>query len=259
MKLLKFSSKLFIASFALLILTNVVVLLGVYLNRSSEPTSHATLTQRELRLPYSVNKENSNISLKLVYRIFNKQRYSRNADWLNLAKLKELGFNTDKYLYTQSRRQTPSKEVFVVLEYDGQAYKDSLKLAEERFTEKEALYKANNTNNNKRAFENAKRNLTREQTSASRLFAIDAGLDANALRQQYLSKDKYLVVKGLVKVIKGYKHQQAHGYIQQLNVQKIHLPYEFKHLIQGVKPKYSVELNYGSRYEPWISSFKRIY
>ncbi len=46
MKIFKLSSKLFASAFALLVITNLVMLLGVYLNRSSETTSEVTLTQR---------------------------------------------------------------------------------------------------------------------------------------------------------------------------------------------------------------------
>ncbi|WP_321779494.1 DUF4824 family protein [Sulfurimonas sp.] len=269
MKILNPSSKLFAAAFALLILTNIVVLLGIYFNRSGETTSEAILTQRELEIPYSMKKENNSIFLKLVYRNINKSKFSHLGNWLNVTKLKELGFDTDKYLIYKKNIKRPSKEVFIVLEYNCESYKKSLKLAEEVFAEQEALYSAEKSK--QRAYKNAKRNLTREQTSASRLFAIDAGLDYDALRQKYTNKANFIIVKGLVKISNSYKEKIIYGYIQQLHIQKINLPYEFKHLLKDVKPidkynakqnthpSYKVEVKYGSRYEPWISSVKRIY
>ena len=268
MKILKSSSKLFVAAFALLILTNIVVLLGIYLNRSGETTSEVILTQRELEIPYSMKKENNSIFLKLVYRNINKSKFSHLGNWLNVSKLNELGFETDKDINYKKNTRRQSKEVFIVLEYNGESYKKSLKLAEETFSEQEALYSVDKSK--QRAYKNAKRSLSREQTSASRLFAIDAGLYYEKLRQKYTNKANFIIVKGLVKISNGYKKKITYGYIQQLHIQKIHLPYEFKHVLKNIKPinkynekqntvpSYKVEVKYGSRFEPWISSVKRI-
>lgn len=272
MTALKLSSKLFLAAFVLLIITNIVVLWGVYINRTSETTSHITLTQRELKLPYSMQKENNSISLKLTYRTINKLNNSHQDNWLNIVKLKELGFDTNKYLNSIQSIGTQTKEVFIVLENDGESYEKSLKSTEESLAEKEALYNANKDNKSKqRGYENAKNNLTREQISQSRLFAIDAGLDYKKLRQKYANKTNYIIVKGLVKPFKEHKQKILYGYIQQLNIQTMHLPYKFKRVLKGVKPinnykytqnnspKYKVEVKYGSRYEPWITNVKKIY
>ncbi|WP_324171582.1 DUF4824 family protein [Sulfurimonas sp.] len=271
MKILKPSFKLFAAAFALLILTNIVVLLGIYLNRSGDTTSEAILTQRELEVPYYMDKENNSISLKIVYRNINKVNnsyYNNYNDWLDLIKLKELGFDTDKYLTSKKNANKPTKEVFVVLEYNGESYKNSLKLAEETFAKKEALYNADKSK--QRAYKSAKNGLTREQTSASRLFAIDAGLDYDVLRQKYTNKANFIIVKGLVKIYIEYKKKIIYGYIQQLHIQNIHLPYEFKHLLKNVEPidkyneeqntypSYKVGVKYGSSFEPWITSLKYI-
>lgn len=272
MKIFKLSSKLFASAFALLVVTNVVMLLGVYLNRSSEATSETTLTQRELQLPSSIRKESSGISLRLAYRTAYKSSRSHQDNFLNHVKLKELGFDADKYLYSKEGIRTPTKEVFIVLEYDGESYKKSLKSAEAVLMEKEALYNAHKDDKKKqRDYENAKNNFTREQISQSRLFAIDAGLEYEGLRQKYPNKTDYLILKGVVGLVKDYKEKILYGYIQRLNVQTIHLPYKFKYLLKDIKPisnhkdaqntspKYKIEVKYGSRYEPFITSVKRIY
>ncbi|MFA7353255.1 MAG: DUF4824 family protein [Sulfurimonadaceae bacterium] len=271
MKILNLSSKLFASAFALLVITNAVMLLGVYLNQSSETTSETTLTQRELQLSSSMQKENNNVSLRLIYRTTNSLNRSYQNIFLNIDKLKELGFDTDKYLYSQDGKITPTKEVFIVLENSGESYEKSLKLAEEAFIEKEALYNANQDDKNRQKdYENAKNTLVREQTSLSRLFAIDAGLDYEELRKKYTNKANYLIVKGVVGLAKEYKQQKLYGYIKQLNVQNIHVPYNLKHLFKDVKPiynykdaqdtsvKYNVEVKYGSKYEPFITSVKII-
>lgn len=265
MKSLNFSSKLFMVAFALLIMTNIVVLLGVYLNKSGEVTSEMTLTQRELKVPYYISKENNSMSLRVIYRVLNKGTYSHLSYWLDSVKLKKLGFDTDKYLSVNYKIKIPKKEVFIVLEYNGESYKKSLESAKEDLAEKQALYNANkNSSNKKMDYESAKRDLTSEKISASRLFAVDAGLDYDMLRQKYASKSDYMIVKGLVRVRVNHKLKTLDAYTEELSIEKIHLPYKFKHILKGIKPskfyekpKYKVKVKYGSRYEPWISSVKK--
>lgn len=269
MKILNLSSKLFASAFALLVMTNAVMLLGVYLNQSSETTSEATLTQRELQLSNSIHKDNNSVSLRLIYRTTNNLNPINQNNFLNIDKLNELGFDIDKYLYSKNSAITPTKEVFIVLENSGESYEKSLQLAEESFAQKEALYNANQDDKSRqRDYENAKNNLAREQTSLSRLFAIDAGLDYEELRKKYVNKANNLIVKGIVGIVKEYKQKNLYGYIKQLNIQTIHVPYSFKYLFKDVKPiynykntqetsaKYNVEVRYGSKYEPFITSVK---
>ncbi len=157
------------------------------------------------------------------------------------------------------------------MENDGEAYKESLKSAEAVLTKKEALYNANKDDKKKqRDYENAKNELAREQISHSRLFAIDAGLDYERLRQKYPDKTDYLIVKGVVGLAIEHKEKILYGYIQRLNVQTVYLPYKFKHILKDIKPinnykneqntppKYKIEVKYGSRYEPFITSVKII-
>ena len=68
-------------------------------NRYGEPECKVTLIERELQLPFHSNEENSGLSLQLNWRIVSElndnqySRYDRMPQWLNAAKLKELGFN----------------------------------------------------------------------------------------------------------------------------------------------------------------------
>ena len=271
MKLLT-SYKLFLLAFCVVILSNIVVLVGVYLNRSGEPTSEIVLTQRELALPYRYAKENSAISLSIIYRTENafRDKYlDYNApEWLNEVKLKELGFNIAKYNNPNSHRNRPTKEVFLVLQYNGEAYRESLKLREEGLERKAILLYANKKI--KRDYEDAKNNLEYEKVSASRLFAIDAGLNYEVLRQKYSNKTKYMIVKGLIILVHKYKKNELYGRIQELSVKNIHVPYEFKHIFKNIKtkvkhgrmknrpPQYKVVVKYGSSYEPWIDVVNKI-
>ncbi len=264
------ASKLFWLAFLVLFLSNIVVLYGVYLNQLDEPTSELILTQRELALPYRYMKENSAISLSIVYRTVNTFRDGyldyNVPKWLNEMKLKELGFNTVQYNDENSHRNRPIKEVFLVLQYDGKAYGESLKLREEDLERKAALLYANkNSKKIKRDFQEAKKSLQREKISESRLFAVDAGLDYVLLRKKYTNKNQYIILKGIIRLI--YKKNELYGRIQELSVTNLHVPYEYKHIFKNIKrdspktskhPQYEVGIKYGSRYEPWIDSLNKI-
>jgi len=275
-KIFKSSWGLFVLAFILLFCTNAVVLIGAYTNRAMEATSQTVLTQRELQLPYKNIRENNGMSLRLVYRTLNadtrKGSYHKIPAWLNTAKLNELGFDTNRDLSTARYKKPPTKEVFIVLEYDGEAYQKSLALAKENFVEKEVLFNAKKDDNKtKREYEDARGRLNREQMSESRLFAIDAGLEYEKLRQKYSDKSTYMIVKGLVRLVYQDKiEKEQYASIQQLNIENIYLPYKFKYVLKdittdnslnnrlGSAPKYEVEIKYGIRYEPWISSVEII-
>jgi len=276
MKIFKSSLGLFTLTFSLLFLTNIIIFFGVYLNKS-DVTSQTVLTQRELKLPYRSFKENSGLSLRITYRTLKKDvgdySYNRSPIWLNEAKLKELGFDTNKHSDAKKSKIAPSKELFLVLEYDGKTYQKSLKLAKEDLEAKEILYITNKMNKSiKRDFENAEKYLEKEQISESRLFAIDAGLDYEELRIKYTDKRKYIIVEALLNFVYRDRITKPYAYIQNLNIQEIHLPYEFKNILKDIEPinrymygnkknsppKYSVEVKYGSKYEPWISSVDKL-
>ncbi len=270
MKRLLSSSGLIVMAFALLAITNIIVLLGVNANRSGELTSKMTLTERELRLPYSSNSENSGVALRMVYRVLdndtnNTYAYYNSPAWLNSEKLKALGFDTDKYVNAKYPKKAIPKEVLLVLENDGEAYKRSLKRVNEVFLEHQEQFHANPKGNRiKERYETAKKDLQRESLTASRLFVVDTGLDYAALRRQYSDKSRFLIVKGTVQLIHNEMEKRVFGYIQALSIKTIHIPLEHKETVSGLAyysdegPRYSAVVHYGSRYEPWIISIKHL-
>ena len=60
---------------ALILMTNLVAMVGVWYNRSEAPDSILKLSQRELSLPYggTASNDNSGISLKLVWRFLQEE------------------------------------------------------------------------------------------------------------------------------------------------------------------------------------------
>jgi len=259
--------KLYSIAFSILVITNIFVFLGIDFNRSGEPTSSIVLSERELQRSYRSNNENSGISLHVAYRTFsqsskNQLPYHTQPNWLNYDSLKKLGFDVDKFLKAKYKKTTLAKEVFMVLEYDGQTYQKSLSYKAGELTKAEVLYDENRDDKRlKDRYNSAKKELKREKLYNSRLFAIDTNLNYDELRKKYDDFDKYLIVKALVTMVdRDYYPDKTKikGYIKGLSITKIHIPLPYKKELEtlksewNIKPRYSVKLRYGQRFEPWI-------
>lgn len=270
---------------AIILLTNAIALGGVAYNRSGEPTSNPTVTERELAIPYAYGfeKENSGISLRLRWRVFDSKKpkayYSswEPAEWLDADKLASLGFDVsyplDEAGSDERYRKLISREVLLVLENDGPQYQKSLQQRLDRHAEAKRLLEANPA---KEEFENrlktASAELAAEKNDTTRLFVVDAGLDYESLRQQYSDKSQYIIVKGKVRL--GYYNYKGklpylRGSIQGLSIKNINIPLEHVQILlpltqhanrkRGEKhARYSVKLHYGRRYEPWVVAVKEL-
>ena len=268
-------TRLFIFGFALLLAVNIIALLGVAANRSGKPEALIELTERELRLPYKTNDENSGLALQLKWRIIGDSEHDsyRYGDWgspawFNAQKLAELGFTIDECTCldeNSKRRKVPlPKDAFVVLEYDGKAYQEALNRAEESLKKAEIALKASKHDKEVQdRFKEAKEQLESELTSASRLFAIDAGLDAGKLRERYGDRSKFIIMAGLVRLECRFNKikKEVVGHISDIRADKINVPLRYRKifdviLAQGKAfksgPRYTVAVAYGSRFEPWI-------
>lgn len=279
MKLLLSSRGLFLLGFLLLVATNIVVLSGVASNRSGEPESHVTLTERELRLPYQVYEENSGLALDLTWRaLIPAEDYGnytswRTPVWLNAEKLETLGFNTEDIPDSTDNEidYEPAlpKEVFIVLENNSALYRDVVKLAEKRAEEKASMYKLSPADKETLyEYEQSIKQLDREQNAESRLFAIDADLDPVALRNRYGDKNRFIITKGLIIARYNECENKSYGYISELTVERIHVPINHRQVFDSIieqdktkendthPPRFEVTLAYGKRFEPWIVSVK---
>lgn len=273
-----------LAGLGLIVLTNAVVLAGVAYNRSGEPDSSITLTERELNLPYlyGSRSENSGIALRFNYRTDSTspsgyRYYGNEAKWLNAEKLRELGFdvaqpvitNSDGYGYQRQKE----REVILVFEYNGETYQAALANAQKYLDELKAEAPADTSDwRDKNKLRQAEANLKHEQGSASRLFVIDAGQDQEVLRKQYPDNKKYLLLKGLIGVYITHNKNESrtvNGYIRRLSIQTIHIPLEHREVLEKVmaenfmlkqdeQPRYAVTLNIGKRLEPWVVGVQEI-
>ncbi len=199
----------------------------------------------------------------------------RTPVWFDAQKLEELGFNINDYLKqngsTTYYKQPTSKEVFIVLEYDGEQYAEAVKRAKNELEREKSLFNKNPGDKMLRDNLNrAKKRLKREQITETRLFTIDAGVDPGELRNKYGDQARFIIVKGLVKPrYKSYKNnKEVSGYISRLSVSSIYVPLKHRQIFDSIAarnksirndirpPRFNVKLAYGKHLEPWIMSVK---
>lgn len=278
-----------IAGLALILATNAVALLGVAYNRGEQPESILKLTERELRLPYSwgFEKENSGIALTLQWRVLSRENrrldgwqtsatgFGSVPDWLDKAKLAALGFDTSKPEDTSQGRmyydKILPKEVLLVLELDGPAYRTALARAQQRFQNEKDLPKANPGKNEfvVRA-KNAAEVLDLEQRAYSRLFVVDAGRDIASLRAKYPDHSRYAIVRGQIRpqIIDINHKSELVAYVAGPSVFEINVPANYRQIFEPLVKNsrtnqygdstspFEVTVAFGKRLEPWITEAK---
>lgn len=281
-------TRLFVLGFALILIVNVIALLGVAVNRSGKPEAVIGLTERELSLPYKMNDENSGLALHLNWRTVQEIKddidplYSHlgrwgSPVWFNAQKLTELGFIIDETTCPEepSKQKEPlPKDAFIVLEYNGDAYQEALQRAERFLKKAEAALKANEKDKELQdRFKKANNNLQAERTSESRLFAINAGLDAGKLRQRYPDRSKFIIMRGIVELECRFdkNKKEVVGRIADIRIDKINVPLSYRKLFDSIQtqdesekrepksPRYKIEVAYGSRLEPWIQRIDKLF
>lgn len=281
------SVKMLAAGAALILLTNAVVLIGVYFNRSGEVEARMTLSQRELSVPHGGDwvrgKENSGLALGLKWRVnqagvgeyYGGHGYSGGTpDWLDEARMKSLGFDVAIVAEnTAGRRRFErqmQREILLVLELDGPAWQKELERARQNAARHEAARLANAGN---KEFEDkakhARQLLKSEEESNSRLFAIDAGLDRESLRARYQDRGRFLILKARVmpRLETRDKAIRVTGYVSELAVDQFNVPHAMRPLQapdgrgamrspDGKEPRFEATLAVGQRLEPWIEALR---
>ena len=273
------SKRLFALACGLVVFTNIFVLFSVWQNRTAPADFKGVLTERELTLPWWSNKENSGLALRLHWRLYDDEVIgsSGSPPWLDDDKLRQLGYaipsQADERRRQRSRRFLP-REVLVVLEYDGPTYQKALAAAKRELADEEkALQEGEGSlKSRQEAVKRAQESLAAEQQQRSRLFAIDAGLDGQALRRKYPEQSRYLIAPALLRVrMSSYRQEPlARASISRLLVSKIHLPLRHKRQLERLlgpnphrngeskEPRYQVQLAYGRRYEPYVEGIEAL-
>jgi hypothetical protein len=269
-----------VAGLALIALTNAIALGGVGWNRSGEPESVLTLTERELWEPYryGFGREEGGLQLILRWRALPRDpdvalygEFQGAPEWLDEAKLKELGFDVSPPPATRRAswrydRQLP-RETLVVLEFDGPAYQKALERARERAAKEAAKGAATGKTGPGTPAEQTATFLKNEETANSRLFAVDTGRDARALRAKYPDRARYVIVQGKVRASYLFGRNQVArwtGYIESIQNGQINVPLEFRRAIERAprpvprpaaaadRPAFEATVAFGRRFEPWI-------
>ena len=259
---------------AVVILANVVALVGVARNRAGTPEAEVRLTERELPLsPWT--DENTGAFLQLEWqRSFPGSKIE--TPWFDRAKLESLGFDCSYPAEGKDARERYGRMVprsaYVVLEYDGPAWRRWLEAREAEPEKKDALP------------ENAR-------VSARRRVPIDVGRDPDQLRRRYPDRTRCLIVPAIVaprwtllEEHEGARDGKAvlSGRIRSILVSEVHVPKDMGASLATLRaadaavpepvkardgerrgppvpqrrhapPRYEVELRYGARHEPWVA------
>lgn len=272
-----------VAGAALILAANAVALVGVAYNRSGEADSLLRLTQRELQLPYGggLEGESSGIALALRWRdpveesadtrFFAMPFQGGTPAWLDRGKLAALGFDVSRPVDTDRGRmhyrKQLAREALLVLELDGPACRQALERARQHAAREEALLAANPGGKEfERRAENARKWLAQEEKMSSRLFLVDAGPDAAALRAKYPDRARYAIVRGQVRPwVTGDKTKSRLSGRATLSVDRINVPHAFRPVFepllrgarrewQDAQPPFEVAVAFGQRLEPWITN-----
>ena len=257
------------AALAVVVATNAVVLAGAAYNRSGAPEATLQLSERELSLPrFQGRHENSGLALGLEWRVLDARPEVPGPfgppSWLDERKMLELGFKPYPPSQDVGRdrfQRQVSRDVLLVLELEGDAYRESMRRAEAEVARMQG---------NTREFEQAAaaKRLARERMRGSRLFVVDAGLDAGALRAKYPDRSRYAIVSG--RIAPSWSREHRGGMVSAVSVDSITVPLEYRPVFAEALDRaagrydpdapltpYLVSVAFGRRLEPWILAATR--
>lgn len=237
-----------VAAVAVLVVSNGFVLLHVAMNRRGSPEAELELTARELKYNYATDSPGT---MTIAWENSADFLQPGAAGWYDERKLRDTGFDTsvppDSKEATRHYQNRESREVFVALEFDGAGWRKWIE-------QNKARLEIQTKDNPNRAYEIPQAEEVWEKTS-SRLVAVDAGLDPEALRHEYPDRKRVMIVRGLAgMVLESGPPAYLRGIVTQISNQTINLPAEFKGLTAYAS--YIVTLRVGRRYEPWIAGLK---
>jgi len=264
---------------ALVLAVNAFALTGVARNRADEPEAAMTLSERELwLLDGSGREENSGVALRLEW-----NRFESDMDWFNETKLTELGFGMPENSEGSEMIRWPlPKKVFVVLEYEGDAWRRFREEKERKISElNEALARGEEREPSRMSIDGEIRSLKKDLSFESRLIPVDAGLDPGSLRDRYPDNRRYLIVAALARAATSYVDGEEAvrvrtGEIDALLISVLHVPLKLNAPLHGLtpsgslfnyrhdqpdappEPRYAVDVRWGRRFEPWVTAVRRI-
>lgn len=283
---------------AIVLATNVFILGAAWWNRSGEPESRLVVTERELEMPLWRDKDETGLILALTLAdrppaaVFRTTRFRNDRvppfelPWFDSAKLAALGFDL-RAMESAARNErpeddlagVPARRAFVVLEYDGDAWRAWLASREAAVAETRDRVERGVEDRGK--LSDAEALLALDRASRSRLVPVDAGLDASALRTKYADRSRYAVVPGFIgarATVPEGGTAAIRGTIERVAVERISVPRQLLPQLvpfvpQGTEndvnrraredaaaarwpapaaPRYRATVAYGRGLDPWL-------
>lgn len=249
------------AGLVLVVAANAVVLAGAAWNRGAVD-ARVELTERELWLPYSVDDEDTGLELRLRWRQPDRE-LELGTPWLGRDALRSLGFDVslppDDPKADRFYHHALPREAFVVLEMDGPAWKQWFEAHKREMITPESQGCC-------------QEDLDREERMGSRLVAVAAGRDANALRTAYPDRGRYLVLPAAIQIAIRQPSNSPRfldGTVELRNGKAVPVPLPLRPVLDAVRrepadpkgrtaPRYRVTLATGKRHEPWLEKVERL-
>ncbi len=245
---------------AVVLASNIFVLIGVAGNRSGAPFTTIELTERELGLR-TLPEDDSGITLALNWReppdgVGPQGRFLPKE--FDCPKLRELGFNCAIPSDESAARFQIHRELFIALEYDGESWTQWLKSREESDKNESRTSAEPRTSGTTKGSEWLRR-------GASRLIILDIARSAAQLRSRHPDDRRVLITRALVGarlLDEAGKPKAWRGYVSAVIPAEIHVPVPFAKQLSGLgtrkgeEPRYTVTLRYGRKLEPWVTDVK---
>lgn len=241
------------------LLSNAVALGGVWYNRSGEPEAQLLLSERELQRVYGGWLRDEDDGVLRLQLSWQRPGDGWQLPWLDQTKLRELGFSaTDE----QTLNRQPARQVWLVLELDGPLYRGQVQQARQALDAAEAeLGGKPESEVLRQERDDRQRRLQFVEQQASRLMLVDAGVDAQVLRQRWPDRQRQVLLAGS---IEPYHHGAEAGYGATIRLEndRLSVPHAYRELARGWERgheqtgfKAQIEVAFGRRHEPWVLGF----
>ncbi len=217
-----------------ILLSNALIGMSVWLNRSGDPVTEISLTDRELGNPgwESHNAESSSIELRLRWENrLGLQSPGAVSRFIDREMLKELGFDVSRSADTKQgrrfyERMLPRTAIYVF------TYNPDAPVGESE-------------------------DRPRRPFPISRLQLVDLAADIETLRERYAGDDQeYLFLRGKVRVFVD-SDAEPYGTIQGPKLTTVTLPRKFREAFLEADSGYSIRLAVGRNLVPWVKSFEK--
>jgi hypothetical protein len=278
------------AGCALLLASNLLVLGRAAWNRSGESACELTLTERELELPVEVAGDDSGLALSLRLTTdtprfawkaspnLRRELPSPELPWLDRDRLAAIGFDLRMGAADPDAgnhyEDAGARRAFLALEMEGDGWRRWIAGREEQVAALRAKVETGGAGAEE--LREAEALLALDRTMRSRLFPVDAGMDATALRQRHPDRRSHAIVEGriVVRVLTPEGGEPALcGRVLGPLVSEIHVPPELRariaalssadraerathreseHWPEPTPPRYRGLLAYGRLNDPWL-------